>query len=166
VEDWKKLGEFGIDTSILSRYQILCLPENIQNQADASELIDAGESITLSKLLKEEGLECANSYDLGLDAKVSDRRGLGLWLGSIWVLNHAALPLLINVVGRLLGERIQKKLEASKQIKASQDDENLETTKVHANLKFVNEKINVDIEYHGDAGTFIKVLKSINGDSE
>lgn len=166
MEDWKELGEFGIDTSILSRYQILCLPENIQNQPDPSELIDAGDSITLSKLLKEEGLECANSYDLGLDAKVSDRRGLELWLGSIWVLNHAALPLLISVVGRLLGEKIQKKLATSKQIKASQDDENLETMKVHANLKVVNEKINVDIEYHGDTDTFIKVLKSINDDSE
>ncbi|GAQ00147.1 hypothetical protein NIES2104_67120 [Leptolyngbya sp. NIES-2104] len=57
---------------------MLCLPENIENQSEHLELFDASESIILCKLLKEEGVKCANSYDLGLDAKISERRGLDI----------------------------------------------------------------------------------------
>jgi len=166
VENFKLLSELGVDLSILRHYQKLCLPENIENQSEHSDLADSGESITLSKLLKEEGVECANSYDLGLNSKISERRGLDLWLGSIWVLNHTALPLVISVVGRLLGERIQKKLENSKQLKASQEVENSEETKVHANLKIIDGKLSAEIKYHGDANTFLKVLKGINDDQD
>lgn len=164
MDNFNLLSELGVDLNTLSQYQILCLPENIENQSEDSDLVDSGESITLSKLLKEEGAICANSYDLGLNAKVSERRGLHLWLGSIWILNHAALPLLISVVGRLLGEKIQKKLEASKQLKAPQETDDSEETKVYANLKIVDGKLAAEIEYNGDADTFLKILKGINDD--
>jgi hypothetical protein len=158
------LGELGVNLDILSQYQILCLPENIANKSEQLELVDSAESITLSKLLKEKGLMCANSYDLGLNTKVSERRGLDLWLGSIWILNHAALPLLISVVGRLLGEKIQKGLEASRDQKKSQGFENLDGTKVYADLKLIDGKVSAEIKFHGDADTFLKVLKGINND--
>lgn len=109
MESLKLSNELDINLDIISQYQILCLPENIENQSENSDLIDAGDSIILSKLLKEEGLKCANSHNLGLSAKVAERRGVDLWFGSIWILDHAALPILISVLGRLLGERIQKK---------------------------------------------------------
>jgi len=164
VNDLKLLGELGVNLDILSQYQILCLPENIANKSEQLELVDSAESITLSKLLKEKGLMCANSYDLGLNTKVSERRGLDLWLGSIWILNHAALPLLISVVGRLLGEKIQKGLEASRDQKKSQGFENLDGTKVYAALKLIDGKVSAEIKFHGDADTFLKVLKGINND--
>jgi hypothetical protein len=166
VNDLKLLGEFGVNLDILSQYQILCLPENIANKSEQLELVDSGQSITLSKLLKEEGVRCANSYDLGLNAKVSERRGLDLWLGSIWILNHAALPLLISVVGRLLGEKIQKGFEASREQKKSQRFENLDGTKVYADLKLIDGKVSAEIKFHGDANTFLKVLKGINNDQD
>jgi hypothetical protein len=96
METLKLLSKLGIDPDVASQYQILCLPEDIENQIETTQLTDSGESITLSKLLKEEGVKCANSYDLGLNAKISERRGVNIWLGSIWVLNHAALPLFIR----------------------------------------------------------------------
>ena len=161
MEDVKLLSKLGINPDVASQYQILCLPENIENQIETTQLADSGESITLSKLLKEEGVKCANSYDLGLDAKISERRGVDIWLGSIWILNHAVLPLFINVIGRLLGEKIQKKLNATNQLKASQKSDDFEGTKVYADLKIMDGKLSAEIKYNGDADTFLKVLKGI-----
>ena len=41
-------------------------------------------------------------------------------------------------------------------------DENFEETKVHADLKIIDGKLNAEIKYNGDADTFLKVLKGIN----
>ncbi len=161
VETFKLLIELGVDPNVASQYQILCLPENIENQTETTPLADSGESITLSKLLKEEGVKCANSYDLGLNAKTSERRGVDLWLGSIWILNHAALPLLISVVGRLLGEKIQKKLNAANQLKAFQESDDSQETKIYADLKVMDGKRFTEIKYNGNADTFLKILKGL-----
>ncbi|MEG4585409.1 hypothetical protein QUA54_09350 [Microcoleus sp. MOSTC5] len=161
METFKSLSELGVAPNVVSQYQILCLPENIENQTETTPLADSGESITLSKLLKEKGVKCANSYDLGLNTKTSERRGADLWLGSIWILDHAALPLFIGVVGRLLGEKIQKKLDAANQLKASQESDDSQETKVHADIKVIDGKLSAEIKYNGDADTFLKVIKGL-----
>lgn len=164
AEDLKLLSELGVRPDILSQYQILCLPENIENRAETSDLLDSEESIILSKLLKEEGVKCANSYDLSLSAKIIERRGLDLWLGSIWVLEHGVLPVLIGVLIRLLGDKLQKKSDASKQLEKYEELIELTTTKVHANLKIIDGKVSVEVDFQGDPDTFIKVLKGISND--
>ena len=156
VENFKLLSDLGIDPNILSQYQILCLPENIVTLSEDSDLVDSEESIILSKLLKEEGAKCANSYDLGLNTRNLERRGLDIWLGSIWILDKVALPLVNSVVGRLLGEKIQKKLENSQKVEKSEE------TKVYVTLKIVGRESAAEIIYNGDAKTFMKVLKGIN----
>ena len=156
VEDFKLLSNLGIDTNILRQYQILCLPENIGNHSEDLDLVDSGESITLSKLLKEQSIKCANSYDIGLNTKVSERRGLDLWLGFIWICDKAVLPIFISVVGRLLADQL------SKQLKSYQESKGTEDTKVHATLKVVDGKLSAEVKYIGDADTFLKVLKGIN----
>lgn len=147
------LSKLGVELEAVREYQILCLPENIHNASDISELVDAVDSTTLSELLKEKGVKCANSYDIGLDASISERRSSEVWLGVIWVLNHAALPLLMTVVGRLIEE---KKIEHNENI------ENSEAAKVHAELKILDGKVWASIKYDGDANTFLKLLKGIN----
>jgi len=161
VETFKFLSELGVDPNVASQYQILCLPENIENQTETNPLADSGESINLSKLLKEKGVKCANSYDLGLNSKTSERRGADLWLGSIWILEHGVLPLLIGVLGRLLGEKIQKKLDAGNQLKASQKSDDSQETKVHADIKVIDGKLSAEIKYNGDADIFLNVIKSL-----
>ncbi|MGE5659772.1 MAG: hypothetical protein ACM37W_24535 [Actinomycetota bacterium] len=166
VDIFKLFSELGVDPNVASQYQILCLPENIENQTDTTQLVDSGESITLSKILKKEGVKCANSYDLGLSVKTSELRGVDLWLGSIWILNHAALPLLISVVGRLLGEKIQKKLDAANQLKASQESDDSQETKVYADIKIIKGKLSNEIKYNGDADTFLKILKGLHEEQQ
>src|SRR6476646_2903798 len=162
MEVYKTLSEHGIDINIANQYQILCLPGNIEDEAEDSELFDSGDSITLSKLLKAEGIKCANSYDLGLNTKVTELRGAEVWLGTIWVLSNVALPVLNSVVGRLLGEGVQRKLDASKQLKDSTEGKELGVTIVHANLKILTKNASTEIKHNGSASTFLKLLNSIN----
>lgn len=162
MENLKLLNELGVNPDVISNYQILCLPENFKNQSEKSGLVDTGDAVHLSKLLKEEGVKCANSYDIHLHAKIIERRGVDLWFGSIWILDHAALPILISVVGRLLGEEVQKKIEISKQIKASQKAKEFNKTSVHADLRVADGEVSAEIKFDGDADTFLKVLRGIN----
>ena len=160
MEDLQVLSKLGFDIDALREYQIICLPENVDDVSPSLQLLDSEDSITLSKLLKEQGVKCANSYDLGLEANVFERRGVDIWLGSIWILSHMALPVFTGVVGRLLGEKIQKKLEPAKNI------DKLETAKVHADLNIIDGKVSTaSIKYNGDSETFLKLLNGIN-DSE
>ncbi len=156
MENFELLSDLGIDPNILRQYQILCLPENIGNHSEDLDLVDSGESITLSKLLKEQSVKCANSYDIGLNTKVSERRGSDLWLGFILVFDKSVLPIFNSVVGRLLADQL------SKRIKSHQESKGTEDTKVHATLKVVDGKLSAEVKYIGDADTFLKVLKGIN----
>ncbi len=164
MESFKSLSELGIDQNVLDNYQILCLPQNIDDYARDSFLIDSGESITLSKLLKEQGVKCANSYDLQLQTKISENRGLDIWLGTIFILHDGVLPVLTSVVGRLIGEKVQNKLERSKKRTSPQEMKETEETKVHANLKYVGGKLSeFDIKYSGNVEDFLQILHNLNG---
>ncbi|PSB59164.1 hypothetical protein [Chamaesiphon polymorphus] len=165
LKNLKLLSDLGVDAyNTIENYDILILPENIDKYSEQSELNDSDGSIILGKLLKEEGARCANSYNLGLNANVFERRSSELWLGSVWVLNHTVLPLLISVVGRMLGETVQKRLEANRQIEDFQYLQNTDVTIIHAKLNFIDSKISTEIKFDGDADTFLKIIKSINDD--
>ncbi|HEY9706751.1 MAG TPA: hypothetical protein V6D48_00965, partial [Oculatellaceae cyanobacterium] len=117
---------------------------------------DAGDTADLSKLLKEQGVKCANSYDIGLESSTLERRGVDIWLGCIWILNHAAVPVLVSVVGQLVGKRLQEKFSSAKELKSS------DRAKVHADVKLLEGKLSASIKYEGDAETFLKVLEGLN----
>jgi hypothetical protein len=160
LKNLKLLSDLGIDVyNTIDNYDILVLPENIDKRSEQSDLNDSDGAIMLSKLLKEEGARCANSYNLGLTANIFERRSVELWLGSVWVLNHAVVPLLISVLGRILGEKIHKRLEADA---SSRKLQNLDVNKIHINLNIIDEEIHTEIKFNGDADTFMKILKSIN----
>jgi hypothetical protein len=165
LKNLKLLSDLGVDAyNTIENYDILVLPENIDKRSEQSELNDSDGAIMLSKLLKEAGARCANSYNLGLNANVFERRSSELWLGSVWVLNHTVLPVLISVIGRILGETVQKRLEENRQIEDSQQLQNTDVTRIHAKLNFVDGKISTEINFDGDADTFLKIIKSINDD--
>ena len=160
LKNLKLLSDLGVDVyNTIDNYDILVLPENIDKRSEQSDLNDSDGAIVLSKLLKEEGARCANSYNLGLTANVFERRSAELWLGSVWVLNHAVVPLLISVLGRILGEKIHKKLEADT---SSRKLQSLDVNRIHINLNFVDGEIHTEIKFDGDADTFMKILRSIN----
>ncbi|MCG3180147.1 MAG: hypothetical protein BIFFINMI_02502 [Phycisphaerae bacterium] len=103
------LIRLGVAEEDILKFDVLCLPENIEGPAQGDQLYDSDSSITLSKLVKAENIRCANSLDLGLETKFLERRGALIWLGTIWILNTVIVPLLVNILAtKLFGRKTGK----------------------------------------------------------
>jgi hypothetical protein len=81
------------------RTQPVGLPELTNKDG---EMLDPTDGIVLSKWLKAAGLRCASSADLNLSPKTIERRGFDLWLGTVWVLEHAAFPIVATVISSII----------------------------------------------------------------
>jgi len=120
-------------------------------------LIDTDDSIHLCKLLKLENISCANSYDLRLDSKVSHLRSGQIELGIIWVLDKVCLPILIGVIGRIIGDKIINRLK-------SKNDE-LEKINTQIEIKIVDDNLSIiSIKHNGDAEKLMKILEGLKND--
>jgi hypothetical protein len=138
------LENFGVPKSESRKYQILCLPENIYSAEKKEELLDAGDSSSLSKELKALGVECGNSLDLGLKPRTRIRKSLDLWLGVVYIAQYVALPFLISAFANLVTS------------KALNSD-----SKVFLNLKIDKEYSTTAINYEGDAETLLKIFDAL-----
>ena len=146
-----KLAEFGVHLNKLKDYQVLCLPENFESSESVNDLHDAGSAIDFSKQLKDIGVRCANSFDLGIEAAVIDRRSADLWLGLVWVLDYVTVPFVVGVVSSLLASSVYDKLKSKRQ--------------VHLTLYLQKEQGLTKIRYDGDSETLKQILGSIIHDS-
>ncbi|TAF09453.1 MAG: hypothetical protein EAZ75_07950 [Flavobacteriia bacterium] len=148
--------QHGISVDDIKGLQVLVLPENFNSAYDKESLIEASDSLNMSKIFKEEGIKCANSFDLGLDVPALERRGSDIWLGQIFILDNVALPIIINVLTAFIQNKISKK---------SKTKTNLEPEgKVHLELKMhKNGNIN-KLSYNGDSKTLVKVLQNLKND--
>ncbi len=148
--------QHGISVEDIKGLQVLVLPENFNSASDKESLIEASDSLNMSKIFKEEGIKCANAFDLGLDVPALERRGSDIWLGQIFILDNVALPLIINVLTAFIQNKISKK---------SKTKTNLEPErKVHLELKMhKNGNIN-KLSYNGDFKTLVKVLQNLKND--
>jgi hypothetical protein len=144
----RKFAELGIDQDRLSEYQILCLPQNIFSFAKPDDLYDADETRNLAKLLKAASLRSATALDLGKDIPILHMRSSEIWLGVLWILDNAALPLIIQVIGPL----ISAKLGAMTQPEP----------KVHADIYVENGPKTTKLFFSGDGETLVRVLKSLD----
>lgn len=145
--------QHGISVDDIKDLQVLVLPENFNNASDKESLIEASDSLNMSKILKEEGLKCATAFDLGLDVPSLERRGSDIWLGQIFILDNIALPLIINILTSFIQNKISKKSKT----KTNSEPEG----KVHLELKMhKNGSIN-KLSYNGDSKTLVKVLKNL-----
>lgn len=160
----KELSDLGIDwETVKDKYQILMIPSTVEeasslvNPQNISGLIDTDDSIHLSKLLKSEGVSCANSYDLGLDSKILQLRNVEIQLGIIWILNKICLPIVTAVIGRIIGEKIINRSKS----KSSDVTEPI----IRAEMKLIDNKITTaSIKYDGDGKTFLKLLEGLKDD--
>ena len=145
--------QHGISVDDISGFQVLVLPENFNNAPDKDSLIEASDSLNMSKIFKEEGIKCANSFDLGLDVPALERRGSDIWLGQILVIDNVVLPLIINLLTAFIQNRISKR--------SKKQDESTPKEKVHVELKMhKNGNIN-KLNYNGDGETLVSLLKTL-----
>lgn len=139
------LDGFGVPRDKIESLQILCLPENIYHVTAVEELLDSGDSATLSKELKAKGVKCGNSSDLGLEPRVRLRKGLDIWLGVVFVIEYIALPFLISAIANLATSRM---LDLD--------------SKIYLNLRIRNEKKVTAIDYEGDPDTLKRILDALS----
>lgn len=153
--EFRSILRFGITEEKLEAFDIICLPETLPFASSIEELHDAGDAIMLSKLLKEQGIKCANSYDLDLPSQLLERRSKEKWFGIVFIKKRVALPVLIAVLSNLISGAVQE---------IGKDDKS-QVGKIHIELKIEQGHNLTNIRYDGDGRTFISILKSIEADT-
>jgi hypothetical protein len=145
------LWALGIKEERIENLDVILLPENQGSTSDF--LYDAQDTITISKLLKEKGVACANSYDLELDLPTIDRKSSDIWVGQLFILNDFVLPLVIGVFQNYLQPLISQRKERK--------DNRAPAADVHTEIKFFKDDEETSIIYKGDPETLIKILQTL-----
>ncbi len=146
-----RLRDLNLQESVISDYQILCLPENFFS-GEIDELYDASHAILLSKMLKQKGVKCANSYDLGFESEVYIRQSGDLYLGLVYILEELAIPFFVSVLAALVVQKINS------------DEDRLEeknSSNVNIDLYLPKDK---HLKYTGDSETLLEILRNLKGD--
>lgn len=147
---------FGLTYEQISSFDILCLPENLATVANADELFDASDAITLSKLLKAQGIKCANSFDLNLDAQILERRSGEKWFGTVYIRSNVVIPIFVGVLSTLIANGISENIIDSEQ----------PIPKIHIELKIEKQNNVTNLKYDGDAQTLLTILKGIEAETD
>ena len=154
------LERFGISRKQIEDYDVLFLPENFEDAESVEQLYDTVESIDLCKLLKSQGVNCANSFDLGINIRYRDRRAADLWFGTLWV--QGAVTIICSAVGTAIGEliamRLGKKPRASPHLQVNQV--------IHLNLNIPDGDSRREIKFEEQVGPLLKKLADIAGEKE
>ena len=104
----------------LKSTRVLCLPENFENAKTIDELEHTSDSDELYKLLKNEGIKCANSRDLGcdlgIDKRYKVRKSLDLYPGALLILAPVVIDKIIDVVTYMVRKRKEEAFEPNLQI--------------------------------------------------
>lgn len=129
----------GITEAEISKFDVLVLPENMDSPTQ--ELYDAQDSITLSKLLKNAGIQCANSYDLNLRLPTKERKSNDIWFGHLYIFNDVVMSIVTGVIGSLLATRISER-------KKKKDHPPIAKERVHIEIKVMREDGIVEISFH------------------
>lgn len=150
-EEKEMLLNMGVDPQNCSDYQILCLPENFED-GSKENLYDANYTSDLSKILKQNGIKCANSYDLGIDSETYERKSCDIHLGLIWVRDSLIVPILASAIYDWLKEKVKDKNSEKEVIQKYAFQEKI----IHVYIRFCKGK---KIEYECDVKTLKERLE-------
>ena len=153
----KRLASLNLTPEQLQEYDVLILPENFDS-SDNGKKRDAQDAINLSKQLKEQGLACANSYDLGIEVPTIERRSHDFWFGEIFILKDIVIPIVTGVIYTILAPVIQKKLVKK--------DSRTPTEAIHTTITISKEDEFAQIDYNGDPETFLKILDALKNKND
>jgi hypothetical protein len=148
----QRLLQFGVTKEQIEQFRVLCLPENLLAAADTQDLLDSQDAVDLAKRLREAGVRCANSLDLTPEAGSIQRRGLDLWLGTVWILDRRVNGVFAKVLIRKLKGWMQRT--------------NGKKARVHLRLRICRGGDAAEIGYHGDGRTLIRFLEGLGRGNE
>jgi hypothetical protein len=139
----------SLNIETILKYQVLCLPENF---GKGDDLIDAQNSIDISKILKLNNIKCANSFDLELNANTLERRSHDIWLGQILIIDSMVLPTIISLLANYITNKFRIGLK---------EEPNVPQPQVNVEIKFLKNGRLDYIKFKGDGETLIEMLKTI-----
>lgn len=122
-------------------FDVLCLPENIENTDDVEKLIETFESIQFYKNLKGQGIKALSLYDYGIEIPLYERRCDEQYLGTLFIKDIAA-PIVLGILSNWISNKL---LNSS----------------IHLNLKIQKPEEILSLEYCGDGETLKGVIDSI-----
>lgn len=149
-----RLAELGLSQEKLASYQVICLPENVFASALGEALLEPADSVGFGKDLKAAGVRCATASDLGLRTSILERRADDKWLGTLWIKDKLAVPMVVGVVSSLIAAGIYDKVSSGEKRPQPQ---------IHLELYLDNTNGVSRISYAGDGETLVKVLRSLEG---
>lgn len=149
-----QLRQHGFDPDLLNQYQVVCLPENLFSAERREDLLEAGQSADIAKILKESGLRCAQPHDLGIAVPVIERRSLDLWCGLIWIRDYLAAPIIAGVISSWLTAKCFNSKEGQLGSK--------EPPTVHVEIAISKRGQISLLRYEGNAETLIQLLKGLD----
>ena len=153
----ERLQTLGIDLEELKeRFQVLCLPENTIAEANETELYETTDSIDLYKNLIAASVKCGNSLDIGLEAKILERRAADIWLGLVIILDDIVIPILASVIASIIYSKINK----SKEIMHSSKH------RISLELWHLQEDSIKKIKFDGKSEDLLNLLSGIENEKE
>jgi len=152
----KDLWNLGVNETLIEGKDIIILPENYKENKDS--LFDAQDSLNISKLLKAEGIACANSFDLNLDLPTKDRKSNDVWIGQMYILNDFVVPVVVNILQSYLQPLILQR--------KNRRDERAPAAEVHIDINIFKGADKTSISYNGDPEAFIKIMKALNNNDQ
>ena len=123
------------------KFDVLCLPENIETEKSANNLIESGEAIQLYKVLKGQGITVLDLHDLGIKIPIYERRCNEIYFGTLFI-KEIALQIVLGIVSTWIADK-------------------LFNSTVHIKLKIQKSEQIVSIIYDGDPETLKQILNSM-----
>lgn len=155
----KKYISAGVSEEQLAKYDVMILPENLEYLKSSTDQVnDAQDAIRISKLLKQANVNCANSYDLGIETPTLERRSNDIWFGEIFIIKDIVIPFVVSVLSSYLTNMISEKKK--------KEDKRSPTGNVHTEITIARPEGLTSIKYNGDAETFIKLLESLKNENK
>lgn len=151
----EQFRHFGIENAI-QNFQVFCLPENFFETKDREKLFEAGDALSLVKLLREAGAACGGPADLGLDVPTLGRYSGDKWLGTVWLRDNIAVALLIGTLASLLAANIDRSLSDTAPLPPP--------PKVHLELYVERQGELQHLKFEGDGATLLKMLNDLKTD--
>lgn len=154
----QRLKSEGIDDALFAGAQILLMPENILHAGQGDELVETTDMDAFSKALREAGGQVFTFMDAGIDLPAIDRRSGDKWLGTVWIRDHAAIPIIISVISGMIVLAVDR---------ATTPDSSPPKPIPNVHIDILVEEPDgrrAKVKYVGDGKTLIGVLEALKND--
>jgi hypothetical protein len=157
-------SRFGIDRRQIDNYQVLCLPENLQEATSKNELYDTHDSVDLCERLRNAGLKSANSFDLNLNPQNKyfvRKSAVDFWFATLVILSPIAWDIVKGIISDYIGASIRDYFKGKQHQEDTPPSDPSFSPSAYMTLMVRKDDELRSFEYSGDAEAMIPSLDKI-----